>query len=83
MPGGDVVSDAINPGAQRTSLVEGGEAAPELKMNFLQQVATRLGIQLVSPRQPVECGAVGVGGLFVKRILAHVFNRSGFNCLHI
>jgi hypothetical protein len=30
------------------------EAAPELKMNLLEQVTAHLGIKLISPRQPVE-----------------------------
>jgi hypothetical protein len=30
------------------------EAAPELKVNLLEQVTTRLGIKLISSREPVE-----------------------------
>ena len=39
-------------------------------MNLLEQVTTRLGIKLISSRQPVKCGTVAVRRLFVQRILA-------------
>jgi hypothetical protein len=48
------VSNAVHPGPQRTSVVEMREAAPELKVNLLEQVATHLGIKLICSRQPVE-----------------------------
>jgi hypothetical protein len=31
-----------------------GEAAPELKVNLLEQVTTHLGIKLIGSREPVE-----------------------------
>jgi len=36
---GDVVRDAIDPGAQAASFAKGSEAAPQREMNFLQQVS--------------------------------------------
>ena len=54
VPGGYIVSNAVHPGSQRTSVVKMCEAAPKLKVNFLDQVTTHLGIKLISSRQPVE-----------------------------
>ncbi len=52
-------------------------------MNILEQVSTRVGIKLISSRQPIECRAVGVRCLFVQRILADVFNRYRFKPSHM
>ena len=54
VPGGYVVSETVHPGSQRTSAVEMREAAPELKVNLLEQVTTHHGITLISSREPVE-----------------------------
>ena len=51
-------------------------------MNILEQVAARFGIKLIGSREPVKRSAVGVGCLFVQRILAHVSTRYGFNPSH-
>ena len=51
---GDTSTIGLEPSSQRTPAVEMREAAPELKMNLLEQVATQLGIKLISSRQPVE-----------------------------
>ena len=51
---GNVVSDTVRPRSQRTSAVEIREAAPELKMDFLEQVPTNLGIKLIGSGQPVQ-----------------------------
>jgi hypothetical protein len=39
-------------------------------MNVLQQVPARVGIQLVGPGEPVECGTIRIHYLFIQRILA-------------
>jgi len=80
--GGYVMSHAVDPGSQRTSLVEIGEAAPEMKMDFLQQIAARLGIKLIRPRQPVERGAVSQCSLLVQRILIYLFAGYDFSSSH-
>jgi hypothetical protein len=43
VPGGYVVSDTVDPGSEGTSLVEIGEAAPEVEMDILKQVPTASG----------------------------------------
>jgi hypothetical protein len=47
MPDGYIIGNAINPGSKRTALVEVREAAPQLKVNVLQQVANRFGVRLI------------------------------------
>jgi hypothetical protein len=81
--GGNIVSDTVYPGSQRALLIEFGEAAPEMKVNFLEQVTAGLSVQLISPGQTVEGGAVGFGCLLIQGILARVFLPHGFELLHI
>src|ERR1700694_460274 len=42
-----VVGNTIGPGAKRAPVIESGEAAPEGKVEFLQQVAALLRIEFV------------------------------------
>ncbi len=70
MPGGHVMGDTVHPGSQRTSPVEMREAAPQLQMNVLEQIAARLRVRLIRAREPVERGTVALGHLSVQIILA-------------
>ena len=49
-----VVSDTVYPCPERASLVEMLEAAPELKMNLLDQVTAYIGIRFIRSRKSVE-----------------------------
>ena len=66
---GGVVSDAIDPGAQRATRVPACETAPEREVNLLEQVAAMVGVGLVGPSQPLERRAVSGGGLAVSVVL--------------
>ncbi|SPE42802.1 Putative hydrogen peroxide-inducible protein activator (fragment) [Candidatus Sulfopaludibacter sp. SbA3] len=55
--------------------VELREAAPQMEMDFLEQVAAYFGIQLISSRDPVERAAISLRCLRVQRILAHPLPR--------
>jgi hypothetical protein len=48
------------------------EATPQLQMNVLEQITTRLRVPLIRARQPVERGTVGIGRLAVQIFLAHL-----------
>jgi hypothetical protein len=49
-----------------------------MQMDILEQIAAHLGIKLVSSREPLERGAVGVRRLLVQGILTHISARYGF-----
>src|ERR1039457_3852501 len=77
-----IVSDSIDPGAQRASVVETGETSPESNVNLLQQVAARLVVGLVGASQAFECCAIRhysffEGTFFTVREVWH-----GFDLLH-
>src|SRR6476661_4329385 len=52
-----IVRDTIYPGAQRRSTFEFVKAPPQGEVNLLQQIATFIRIQLISPDQPFDRSA--------------------------
>jgi hypothetical protein len=80
---GDMMSNAIDPGAQGTTRIEPVEAPPQLKMNFLDEVASLFRIHLVSARQPIERGAELVRRFLVPFILARGVGQNRLGSSHI
>src|SRR5208283_1882554 len=54
MRSGNMVSNAIDPRPRRTTRIEPFETPPQLEMNFLDQIAALVRIDLISPRQPFQ-----------------------------
>jgi hypothetical protein len=65
----DIVSDAINPGAQTATPIESREASPEGDVDFLQQVAPPVGIGFIAPGEAAERCAVCGDGFRVAMIV--------------
>jgi hypothetical protein len=55
---GRVVGYAIDPGAERASVVKAFETPPKRDMNLLQQVAARFRVSLVDASQAFERSAI-------------------------
>lgn len=72
---GDMVRHAIDPRSQRTAGIERPKAPPQLKMNFLEQVAPFFRIHLVSAREPFERAAQLIRRVFVQVVLARLADQ--------
>jgi hypothetical protein len=66
------VSDAVNPGSQRTSFFVTLETSPQSEMDFLEQVEAFVRIGFVGAYQPVQCRAIRCHRFAVEVILAHM-----------
>jgi len=83
MRGRDVVSHAIDPGAQGTASVETLEAPPQLKVNLLEQVATFFRVSFVGARETIERTRELFRSVAVHIVLARVSGGDGFSPFHI
>ncbi len=79
---GDVMGDAIDPRANRTSAVESCETAPERHVNVLQQITADLRVGFVGASQTLQSGTASAGCVFIQRVLRCRL-RDGPNCAHI
>ena len=52
-------------------------------MNFLEQIAARVGLEFIGSCEPVDGGPINFDGLFVERVLAHFTTRNGLIDAHI
>jgi hypothetical protein len=63
----------------RASGIEVYETAPQVEMNFLQEIAPALRVCLIGPREALQCRAMFVGGLppvlLLPESYAHVFPK--------
>lgn len=72
---GDIMRNPEDPGAKRAAPVVGGEAAPEMKVDLLTQVATAVGVGLIA-----ECQAIDRGSALAKSLFEE-FGLPVHNCI--
>jgi len=72
-----VMRNPIDPGSQRASRIEVFKTAPQRQMNFLQEVASAVGVRLIGPREALQGRAIFVRSLppvlFLSGFCAHLF----------
>jgi hypothetical protein len=78
-----VVGNTMGPGAKGAPVVISGEAAPEGKVEFLQQVAALLRIEFVGCCEPIQGSAKLDCCVVVKSILARCRRHSRLDSAHI
>jgi hypothetical protein len=64
MGGSGIVGDAVDPGAEGATAVEGLKAAPEGDVNLLEQIEAGFGVGLPGAGEALEGGAVEVERFF-------------------
>jgi hypothetical protein len=62
---GDVMSNAKDPGFERTSSIEPGKALPDRSVNFLLQIAGSVAVELYGQRKPRDCRRKFTAGFLV------------------
>jgi hypothetical protein len=65
---GDVMGNAVDPGAKGATAIEAVKTAPQGYVDFLQKIAPDVGIGFVGARQPFQRGTVGLGRFLIEII---------------